>query len=70
MGLGSEAVGWRATEGARRLGRLAAVNREVHRAHYNRIIAEEAAGIAAAGKGLCGSGDTGLDVGRLRGVAV
>ena len=50
--LGSEAVGRRAAEGAGRLGRLAAVNREVHRAHYNRIMAEEAATLASAGKGL------------------
>ena len=58
LGLGSEAVGRRAAEGAVRLGRVAAVNREVHRAHYNRIIAEEAAALAAAGKGVfdCGEG--------------
>jgi hypothetical protein len=48
-GLGSEAVERRAAEGAGRVGRVAAVNREVHRAHYNSIIAEEAAALAAAG---------------------
>ncbi len=50
--LGAEGLWRRAMEAAGRLGRLAVVNREVHRDHYNRIIAEEALALAMAGTGV------------------
>jgi hypothetical protein len=45
--LGSEGLWRRAMEAAGRMGRMAAVNREVHRAHYNRIISDEVLALAA-----------------------